>query len=157
MRGDRTGFTLIELLAVLLILAILAGIALPKYHDYSDRAEKGVMAAVVGSVQEGLAQLRIKYATGATAGLPPDGNGDNYPDHLGDTALGESLLWDAILDPPFPAETRGWKTRPGFPFPTAGRFYTYIYDRDGDTMLDADEAYMTYDNLTDSLTTFLPP
>jgi prepilin-type N-terminal cleavage/methylation domain-containing protein len=155
MRYSRSGFTLIELMAVMLILAILAGVALPKYWDYSAQAQRGVMESVIGSVQEGLANVKLAYATGETAGLPPD-NGFGAPDHLGDTALGETLLWDAILDPPYAREAKGWKPRPGFPFPTAGRFYTYIYDLDGDNILDASEAYITYDNQTGTLTTFLP-
>ena len=32
------GFTLVELVAVIVVLAVLAGIAIPKYFDYSNRA-----------------------------------------------------------------------------------------------------------------------
>jgi prepilin-type N-terminal cleavage/methylation domain-containing protein len=35
MRRCRSAFTLTELLAVVMILAILAGIAIPRYMDYS--------------------------------------------------------------------------------------------------------------------------
>lgn len=41
---NRRGFTLIELLAVVVVLAILAGVAIPRYVDYSQRAA-GVTAA----------------------------------------------------------------------------------------------------------------
>lgn len=40
----RRGFTLIELIAVIVVLAILAGVAIPRYMDYSERARVTAMA-----------------------------------------------------------------------------------------------------------------
>ena len=47
---QRRAFTLIELIAVIVILAVLAGVALPKYFDYSveatTSADEGSIAAI---------------------------------------------------------------------------------------------------------------
>ncbi|MHC4217355.1 MAG: prepilin-type N-terminal cleavage/methylation domain-containing protein [Planctomycetota bacterium] len=156
MRRCRAAFTLIELLAVVMILAILAGIAIPRFRDYSDRARHDVMAAVVGGVQEALASVHIAYIAGDTTGLPPDANGDNYPDHLGDLAANEPTILDGILDPPLQPEPSGWEPTTQFPFPN-GRFYMYIYDADGDDIWDADEAYIIYDSDNGDLSVWVPP
>jgi prepilin-type N-terminal cleavage/methylation domain-containing protein len=108
MRRCCTAFTLTELLAVVVILAILGGIAIPRYVDYSDRARHGVMASVVGSVQEAIHSAHLAYINGETSGLPPDVNGDDYPDHLGDLAANEPTIFDGILDPPMQPEPSGW-------------------------------------------------
>jgi hypothetical protein len=128
MRSRGPAFTLVELLAV---ATVLAGIALPRYIDDSNQARRGVMATVIGSVKEGLAASHLAYSTGNAAGLPPDANGDNYPDHLGDVAANEPTLLDTILDPPLQPEAKGWTTTLEFPFPNSG-FSMYIYDINGD-------------------------
>jgi prepilin-type N-terminal cleavage/methylation domain-containing protein len=43
----RRGFTLIELIAVIVVLAILAGVAIPRYIDYSVRAAASADAATL--------------------------------------------------------------------------------------------------------------
>jgi prepilin-type N-terminal cleavage/methylation domain-containing protein len=155
MRSGRPGFTLIELLAVVTVLAILVGNALPRYIDHSNRARRGVMATVIGSVKEGLAAAHLAYSTGNAAGLPPDANSDNYPDHLGDVAANEPTLFDAILDPPLQPEAKGWKPTVEFPFPNGG-FYMYIYDINGDDLFNGSDAYIIYNSANGELLTFLP-
>ncbi len=51
----RAGFTLIELMAVVLILAILAGVALPRFFDYQDRAREAACKGALGGVRSGIA------------------------------------------------------------------------------------------------------
>ena len=55
MRTRRRAFTLIELMAVVVILAILAGIAIPRFLDYRDRAREAATKGVLGGVRAGMA------------------------------------------------------------------------------------------------------
>jgi prepilin-type N-terminal cleavage/methylation domain-containing protein len=50
LRVNRCGFTLVELIAVIVVLAILAGVAVPRYFDYSQRARATAVAATFKSL-----------------------------------------------------------------------------------------------------------
>lgn len=56
---NQRGYTLIELLAVLIILSILMAIAVPKFIDFDNRAERSLLVAVLDefNAQEQLAYL----------------------------------------------------------------------------------------------------
>src|SRR5688572_14192156 len=64
MTNRRTGFTLIELIAVIVVLAILAGVALPKYFDYSAQARASSCKGTLGGVRSGVANFYMN--TGLT-------------------------------------------------------------------------------------------
>lgn len=51
------GFTLIELVAVMVVLAVLAGVAVPKFLDYSDRAKSSALEGTLGGVRAGIANF----------------------------------------------------------------------------------------------------
>src|SRR5690349_2549596 len=66
----RTGFTLIELIAVIVVLAILAGVALPKYFDYSANAKSSSCKGTLGGVRAGIANYYANSAVSGTAAYP---------------------------------------------------------------------------------------
>ncbi len=66
----RKGFTLIELMAVVVILAILAGVALPKFFDYSTQAKKASVKGTLGGVRAGVANFYAEKAINSTAAYP---------------------------------------------------------------------------------------
>jgi len=157
-RPIRRSFTLIELMAVVVVLAILVGVAVPRFLDHSARARRAAMTSTIAAVQEGLAMMHLAYAAGQTAGLPPDSNGNNYPDHLGDVAAGETILLEAVLSPPLTHDDNGWKQFTIWPFPTGGTDHVYIYDTNDDETFDAAvDAFFIYDSNDGSLTIQLPP
>ncbi len=52
---SRRAFTLVEVIAVMVVLAILAGVAIPKFFDYSDEARTSAVQGTLGGVRSGLA------------------------------------------------------------------------------------------------------
>ena len=67
---QRTGFTLIELIAVIVVLAILAGVALPKYFDYSSQAQESATKGTLGGVRAGIANFYANQAVNGNARYP---------------------------------------------------------------------------------------
>ncbi len=143
----RRGFTVIELVIVLAMLAAMAAIAMPKFANLTNDAHRSTTLAVIGALQEAVSLAHGRYLVGQTAGLPPDANDDNYPDHLGDVAAGESILFDGILEPPVFHNDNGWKQYTLLPFPDGG-IYTYLYDKNNNGVLDVGEVLFSYDGLS---------
>ena len=52
--AGRRAFTLIELIAVIIVLAILAGVAVPKYFDYSTKAKESAAKATLGATRSAM-------------------------------------------------------------------------------------------------------
>jgi type II secretory pathway pseudopilin PulG len=63
----RRGFTLVEIFGFLVILAILAGVTVPRFFDFSDRAKTASAQTTLGAIRTGLAN---HYADKAGAGKP---------------------------------------------------------------------------------------
>ena len=68
-KNNRRAFTLVELIAVIVVLAILAGVAIPKYFDYTDRARTSSVLGTVGNVRSALASY---MANQSVSGTPAD-------------------------------------------------------------------------------------
>ncbi len=83
----RRGFTLIELIAVIVVLAILAGVALPKYFDYSAQARSASCKGTLGGVRAGIANF---YMNSGIAGI------ETYPTHA------ELLTLGTVMQEPIP-------------------------------------------------------
>ncbi|MBT8484896.1 MAG: type II secretion system protein [Phycisphaerales bacterium] len=87
----RHAFTLIELLAVIVVLAILAGVALPKYFDYSSQAKEAACKGALGGLRAGIANY---YANGSLTGSAL------YPTTAQLTAAG-TVLQEALPENPY--------------------------------------------------------
>jgi len=68
--STRSGFTLVELIAVMVVLAVLAGVAIPKYFDYADRARTAALSGALGGVRTGLANFYTDSSFNGTAAYP---------------------------------------------------------------------------------------
>jgi len=59
--NNQRGFTLIELVVVIVILGVLAVIAVPKYLDIREEAEKGVASGVTAALRGAIAIRHARY------------------------------------------------------------------------------------------------
>jgi len=63
-------FTLIELIAVIVVLAILAGVAVPRYFDYTARAKTSSLQATMGNVRSGIQNFYANSCLNGTRPIP---------------------------------------------------------------------------------------
>lgn len=87
----RKGFTLVELLAVMVVLAVLAGVAVPKYFDYADRAKSSALEGSLGGVRAGLANFYTNQIL--------DGDG-RYPT-LAELAAAGTVMQEPVPNNPY--------------------------------------------------------
>jgi prepilin-type N-terminal cleavage/methylation domain-containing protein len=66
----RRAFTLIELIAVMVVLAVLAGVAIPKYFNYADRAKSSALSGAIGGVRTGIANYFADSSFNGEAAYP---------------------------------------------------------------------------------------
>ena len=70
----QAGFTLIELIVVIVIIGILAAIAIPKFQDATDAAEKATIKGLAGELAAAGAISYAKVKVEGTGTLPNCGN-----------------------------------------------------------------------------------
>jgi MSHA pilin protein MshA len=63
----QKGFTLIELIITIVIIGVLAAVAIPKFLDLSNDAEKGVAAGVAAALASGTS---VNYGRSKVPGYP---------------------------------------------------------------------------------------
>lgn len=112
--NGQQGFTLLELLVTVTILGILAGIGLPQYASYRDRAEKASIISDGRSLFRGFLMFYIENngfpcAPGECTGPDADLNFDPLTFHpLNDaTLMGGEKLDFSIMLPKLKAQLRG--------------------------------------------------
>ena len=98
-------FTLVELVAVIVILAVLAGIAVPQYIDYRERARAAACKAILSHVREAIHNYRLrKIANLETSGTTPF-SGNNYTGPYGRLVNGYAPgQWPTLLELSTPGE-----------------------------------------------------
>jgi len=65
--ASARAFTLIELIAVIVVLAVLAGVAVPRYINYSDRARSAAVQGTLANVRSAISNF---YANASLSGTP---------------------------------------------------------------------------------------
>ena len=69
-RSRNRAFTLIELIVIIVVLAILAGVAIPKYIDYTANAKSSAAKGTLGAVRTAIANFYANSALSGTAAYP---------------------------------------------------------------------------------------
>ena len=88
---SRRAFSLIELIAVMVVLAILAGVAAPRFFNYSDQAKGAALQGTLGGVRSGIASF---YANSSFNGTP------TYPTYAELATVG-TVMQEAIPANPY--------------------------------------------------------
>ncbi len=88
---SKKAFTLIELIAVMVVLAVLAGVALPRFFNYSDQARESACKGALGGMRAGVANF---YANNAINGSPA------YPTYAELTATG-TVMQEELPENPY--------------------------------------------------------
>lgn len=118
-RNRRKGFTLIELIAVIVVLVILAGVALPKYFDYSEAAKESAVKGALGGIRSGIANFYANSSIEGEAAFPTLAEliergtvmQESIPDNpykTGDAAKPNEVRAAVWADPPPVAGNEGW-------------------------------------------------
>lgn len=115
MRTHRQpAFTVVELIVVIVVLAILAGVAIPKYFDYSTRARASALSGSLKVMQ----QVILAYNRDSR-GWPADVNPRICPPEI--VNYMEPDVWTALTPVGTRYDYENWSTPQwGWPTPVVG-------------------------------------
>ncbi|HZW06792.1 MAG TPA: prepilin-type N-terminal cleavage/methylation domain-containing protein [Phycisphaerales bacterium] len=110
MRTSTRAFTLVELIAVIVVLAILAGVAIPKYFDYSTRARASALSGTLKAMQQSILAYNRDFG-----GWPADVNPRVCPPEV--VRYMEPGVWTALTPVGTTYDYENWAT-PQWSWPT---------------------------------------